>query len=184
MRKSVILLVAAGFATAILSAGTAAADQTEDQKSKGLNFDAIAQSFAKLTSGDAASETGSGKSGHGFSRIIRAHARQNGVPAKLAEAVVRIESNYNAKARGRAGEIGLMQIKLATARSMGYKGSRSGLYDPETNIKYGMKYLGGAHKLSGGDTCGTILRYNAGHYAKRMNPVSSRYCAKVKDIMG
>ena len=27
-----------------------------------------------------------------------------------------------------------------------------------------------AHKLGGGDTCATILRYNAGHAAKRMNP--------------
>ena len=31
--------------------------------------------------------------------------------------------------------------------------------------------------------CGTILKYNAGHAAKRMNPVSRRYCAKVKRYM-
>ena len=43
-----------------------------------------------------------------------------------------------------------------------------------------MKYLGLAHQLSGGTTCGTILRYNAGHAAKRMNPVSAAYCSKVK----
>jgi soluble lytic murein transglycosylase-like protein len=46
-----------------------------------------------------------------------------------------------------------------------------------------MKYLGKAHQLAGGSTCGTILRYNAGHYAKRMNPVSSRYCGKVQRIL-
>ena len=79
------------------------------------------------------------------------------MPSNLAHAVVSVESNFNPKARGRAGEIGLMQIKLATARLMGYRGSKKGLYDPETNIKYGMKYLGKAHKLSGGKTCGTIL---------------------------
>jgi soluble lytic murein transglycosylase-like protein len=46
-----------------------------------------------------------------------------------------------------------------------------------------MKYLAGAHKKAGGDVCGTILRYNAGHFAKRMNPVSKRYCSKVKQIL-
>jgi len=179
MRKSLILLCAAGLATAVLSAGPTLADENKEQNSKGLNFAAIARSIANVT----ATET-SLKSEHRYSNMIRAHARENGVPAKLAEAVVRVESNYNAKARGSAGEIGLMQIKLSTARAMGYRGSRQGLYEPNTNLKYGMKYLGGAHKLADGDTCGTILRYNAGHYAKRMNKTSSRYCAKVKDIMG
>jgi len=119
-----------------------------------------------------------------YSTLINDYARVHGVPSNLAHAVVRVESDFNPKARGRAGEVGLMQIKLATARLMGYRGSKQQLYDPETNIKYGMKYLGKAHKLSGGNTCGTILRYNAGHAAKRMNKVSSRYCTKVKNIIG
>ena len=42
---------------------------------------------------------------------------------------------------------------------------------------------GMAHDLSGGTTCGTILKYNAGHGAKRMNPVSKRYCGKVQSII-
>ena len=41
-------------------------------------------------------------------------------------------------------------------------------------------YLGLAHQLSGGATCGTILRYKAGHGARRMNPVSAAYCSEVK----
>ena len=76
-----------------------------------------------------------------------------------------------------------MQLKLSTAGMMGYRGSAKGLYDPETNIKYGMLYLGKARQLAGGTTCGTILKYNAGHGAKRMNPVSSRYCSKVKRLI-
>jgi soluble lytic murein transglycosylase-like protein len=36
---------------------------------------------------------------------------------------------------------------------------------------------------SGGTTCGTILRYNAGHGAKRMNPISARYCRRVRAIL-
>jgi soluble lytic murein transglycosylase-like protein len=76
-----------------------------------------------------------------------------------------------------------MQIRLGTARMLGYTGPAKGLYDPETNIRYGMKYLGGAHDLAGGSTCGTILRYNAGHAARRMNPVSQRYCNKVARLL-
>jgi soluble lytic murein transglycosylase-like protein len=93
---------------------------------------------------------------------------------------VEVESTYNPKARGAVGEVGLMQLRPATARMVGYSGSMSALYDPETNIAYGMKYLGEAHKLAAGDTCGTILRYNAGHGATRMNPISAAYCEKVR----
>lgn len=118
-----------------------------------------------------------------YDAIIAKHARAHGIPLALAHGVVRTESNYRANARGQAGEIGLMQIKPATARGMGYKGSAKGLYDPETNIRYGMKYLAGAHKIGGGDVCGTLLRYNAGHGAKRMNKMSAAYCSKVKRNM-
>ncbi|MET1411614.1 transglycosylase SLT domain-containing protein [Roseibium sp. HPY-6] len=118
-----------------------------------------------------------------FARLIRKAAARHGVPVQIAKAVVEIESNFNPRARGRAGEVGLMQIKPATARGIGYRGSTKALYDPETNIEWGMKYLAGAHQKANGDLCGTILRYNAGHYAKRMNPVSRRYCSKVKRIM-
>ncbi|MDN2580580.1 transglycosylase SLT domain-containing protein [Aquibium sp. ELW1220] len=120
----------------------------------------------------------------GLPAIVTRYAKEYGVPVALAHAVVTVESNFRPHVTGRAGEIGLMQIKPATARMMGYSGSAKGLYDPETNVKYGMKYLAKAHELGGGDTCGTILRYNAGHAAKRMNRISSAYCTKVKRVIG
>ncbi len=131
------------------------------------------------TTGYAASSV----SAPAYSGIINTYARQYGVPSELAHAVIRIESNFNPRARGSAGEIGLMQIKPGTARMMGYTGSTRGLYDPETNIRFGMKYLAMAHQLSGGVTCGTILKYNAGHAARRMNPVSKRYCGTVQAML-
>ncbi|WP_339762176.1 transglycosylase SLT domain-containing protein [uncultured Hoeflea sp.] len=124
-----------------------------------------------------------GYSSRPHGKLISKYAKSNGVPESLAHAVISVESNYRANARGAAGEVGLMQIKPATARMMGYKGSTKALYNPETNIKYGMLYLAKAHKLGGGTTCGTILKYNAGHGAKRMNPVSKRYCGKVTRLM-
>lgn len=121
-----------------------------------------------------------GRASGSYSDIVARYASAYGVPVSLAHAVIRVESNYRVNARGSAGEVGLMQIKPSTARGLGYSGSLKGLYNPETNIKYGMKYLGMAHKLGGGSTCGTILKYNAGHGARRMNPVSAAYCSKVK----
>ena len=115
-----------------------------------------------------------------YSAIVARYAASYGVPVSLAKAVITVESNYRPNLVGSAGEIGLMQIKPATARMMGYNGSVKGLFEPDTNIKYGMKYLAMAQDLGGGTTCGTILKYNAGHAAKRMNPVSAAYCGKVK----
>ena len=118
-----------------------------------------------------------------YEPIITRHAKAAGVPVQLAMAIVQIESSFRVKAKGAAGEVGLMQVKPRTARGMGYKGSVNALYDPEVNIRYGMKYLAEARRRGGGTTCGTILKYNAGHYAKRMNPISARYCQKVKKVM-
>ncbi|KGF70166.1 murein transglycosylase [Hoeflea sp. BAL378] len=142
------------------------------------------ETTGSISSGDIKSSSLSlGYTTRPYGKLISSYAKTHGVPESLAHAVISVESNYRANARGAAGEIGLMQIKPTTARMMGYRGSAKGLYDPDTNIKYGMKYLAMAHKLGGGSTCGTILKYNAGHAAKRMNPVSKRYCGKVSALM-
>jgi soluble lytic murein transglycosylase-like protein len=134
--------------------------------------------FSLTTSLSANSFASGSKAGHDkrFSSLIAQHARANGIPVELARAVVKHESGFNAAATGRAGEIGLMQIKLSTARGLGYKGSAKGLYDPATNLRWGMKYLGQAKKLAGGSECGTLSRYNGGHGTKRM---IRGYCSKV-----
>jgi soluble lytic murein transglycosylase-like protein len=115
--------------------------------------------------------------------LVEKHAEENDIPPALALALVKVESNYNPKATGARGEIGLLQINPKTARAMGYKGSSKALYDPETNLQVGLKYLARAHDLADGDTCGTLLRYNAGLDAKRMNSATSRFCSKVKSVM-
>ena len=138
----------------------------------------------KTITSSIATKVAKASSDRPYHSIVSRYAAAYGVPVSLAHAVITVESNYKASARGSAGEVGLMQIKPATARGMGFRGSAKALYDPETNIKYGMRYLAKAYELGGGDTCGAILRYNAGHGAKRMNPISSRYCTKVRRILG
>ncbi|KEC54622.1 lytic transglycosylase domain-containing protein [Bartonella koehlerae] len=118
-----------------------------------------------------------------YELLIRKFANKYNVPVNLAHAVVRVESDYKALTKGAAGEIGLMQIKPSTARGLGFKGSVQDLYDPAINLEYGMRYLARAYKLSAGDTCGTILKYNAGHAAKKMNSISEKYCSKVKTYL-
>ncbi|WP_246485595.1 lytic transglycosylase domain-containing protein [Aminobacter carboxidus] len=139
---------------------------------------------AKTVKEQAGKTAKAAKANAPYGEIVARYASSYGVPVSLAHAVISVESNYRPNARGSAGEIGLMQIKPATARMMGYSGSAKGLFNPETNIKFGLKYLAKAHELSGGTTCGTILRYNAGHGAKRMNPISAAYCKKVQARIG
>jgi len=115
--------------------------------------------------------------------LVDKHAAALGLPAAFARAIVRVESNFNPKATGRQKEVGLMQIKYETARGIGFTGTREELYDPDTNLKWGMKYLARAWKLGGATPCGAVLRYQAGHMAKQETAASRAYCAKVNAHM-
>ena len=74
------------------------------------------------------------------------------------------ESKYQASLLGSGGAIGLMQIKLATARGLGYTGTAEGLRDPATNLMYGIKYLAGAFRAANGDHDRAVHYYAAGYY--------------------
>lgn len=112
--------------------------------------------------------------------MVTQAAREQGVPVELAHAVVQVESNYRPDVTGSAGEIGLMQIKLSTARLLGYRGSSKRLYDPAVNLRYGMRYLRRARELAGGDLCGTVAKYQGGHATRGVPKMSRIYCGKVK----
>jgi len=99
-----------------------------------------------------------------YEEIIAAHARANLVPETLVHRVIVRESKYQASLLGSGGAIGLMQIKLATARSLGYTGTAEGLRDPATNLLYGIKYLAGAFRAANGDHDRAVHYYAAGYY--------------------
>ena len=96
--------------------------------------------------------------------LVARYALQHKVPYELADAVIRIESRYNAGARN-GPNLGLTQLNFRTAQSLGYTGEASGLFDAETNLRFGLKYLAQAYQLAGGDLCGAVLRYQGGHRA-------------------
>jgi soluble lytic murein transglycosylase-like protein len=104
-------------------------------------------------------------------RLIAQHAQANGVPLELVHRVVRRESNYNPRAVGHGGAMGLMQIKVTTARAMGYSGPASGLLDADTNLTYAVRYLGGAYRVASGNHDRAVSYYARGFYyeAKRRN---------------
>jgi soluble lytic murein transglycosylase-like protein len=110
------------------------------------------------------------EAGHSeFDALVATHARANHVPEALVHRVILRESRYQPRLVGRGGCIGLMQIKLATARGLGYSGDAEGLRDPDTNLAYGIKYLAGAYRAANGDHERAMHYYAAGYYeiAKR-----------------
>ena len=104
-----------------------------------------------------------------YESMVATHAQANNVPEALVHRVIVRESKYHAGLVGRGGTIGLMQIKLPTARGLGYTGDAAGLRDPNTNLAWGIKYLAGAYRAANGDHAKAVRYYAGGYYyaAKR-----------------
>ncbi|HVV73454.1 MAG TPA: lytic transglycosylase domain-containing protein [Verrucomicrobiae bacterium] len=77
---------------------------------------------------------------------IRAAAEKYGVEPALVKAVVWRESHFHPRARGRIGEIGLMQLRDAASREWAQAEhvpsfNHEQCYDPQTNTLAGTWYL-------------------------------------------
>ena len=107
---------------------------------------------------------GHAQSTHTYDALIATHAAANGVPEALVRRVIVRESRYQAGLVGHGGTLGLMQIKLATARGLGYTGTADGLLDPNTNLTYAVKYLAGAYRTAGGNADRAVGYYASGYY--------------------
>ncbi len=115
-----------------------------------------------------------------YRAIASTEAEKQGLPPAMADAVMRVESNYNSAARGKDGEYGLMQVMPPTARMLGLKGPIETLAEPETNIRLGVKYLAEAWRLGKGDICTAAMKYRAGHGEQRFSVLSVQYCQRVR----
>jgi len=113
--------------------------------------------------------------------LIARHAAANNLPVRLVRRVILRESRGSARIVSR-GNYGLMQIKLATARSMGYTGDAAGLLDADTNMTYAVKYLAGAYRTASGNEDLAVHYYAAGYYyaAKSKGLVRHALSAKSK----
>ena len=117
-----------------------------------------------------ASYDANGNSGN-LDAMIARHAAANNIPEDLVRRVIKRESGGRPHVVS-AGNYGLMQIKLPTARSMGYTGTAAGLLDADTNMTYAVKYLAGAYRVAGGNASRAVHYYAAGYY----------YAAKAKGL--
>jgi hypothetical protein len=113
---------------------------------------------------------------YNVSAMPSGEAGASGLPPSLIQRVIARESGGNPRAV-HAGNYGLMQIRLGTARAMGYTGSAAGLLDPQTNMTYGLRYLAGAYRAAGGNESRAIALYQRGYYyqakAQGFSPYSS-----------
>lgn len=128
-----------------------------------------AKTTTEVAKAEAPAEQDAGTSPHGtIDTLVARYAAYYKVPESLVHRVIRRESNYNPAARNR-DYYGLMQIKPATARSMGYHGAPRGLLDAETNLKYAVRYLAGAYRVARGNPDRSVRFYSRGYYydAKR-----------------
>jgi len=97
-------------------------------------------------------------SGEKFENIINEAAERYQIPAKLIQAVIQQESNFNPNAISSAGAGGLMQLMPQTAKSLGIEN----VFDPYQNIMGGSKYLSQMLTKYDGNTELALAAYNAG----------------------
>src|SRR6478672_9651948 len=92
-------------------------------------------------------------------------ASAEGIDPELAFRLVKLESDFNPRATSHVGAIGLTQVMPATARYYVKGITAEGLYDPNTNLRVGFRYLRGLVKEYKGDVNLALLVYNRGPVA-------------------
>jgi len=115
--------------------------------------------------------------------MAAAQASSNGVPVSLVERVIKRESGGNPRAVSR-GNYGLMQIRLGTARAMGFSGSAAELLDAQTNMTYAVRYLAGAYRAANGNESRAVALYARGYYYQAKAQGFSPYAAEAGSGFG
>ncbi len=99
-----------------------------------------------------------------YSDLIYKAARRHAVNPHVVAAVMEAESDFQPKAKSRAGACGLMQLLPETARRFGLMRKRD-LFNPAKNIEAGVRYIGWLTERFGGDLARVVAAYNAGEGA-------------------
>ncbi len=113
-----------------------------------------------------AAEPVQGGSGQSLSRweLVRKAeriAREENLDERLVKALIQVESGFNPRAVSRRGALGLMQLMPSTARRLGVADP----FDPEQNLRGGIRELRRLIDRYGGDIVLALAAYNAGEGA-------------------
>lgn len=88
------------------------------------------------------------------------------LPQGLIESLCFVESSHDINALhhndGGSNSVGICQIKVSTARSIGFRGTEKELAKPAHNIFYSAKYLSQQLDRYDGDIVKGVAAYNAG----------------------
>ena len=93
-----------------------------------------------------------------FAAIVDAQAAAQRLPPALLDAVIAVESGWQARAVSVRGAAGLMQLMPATARLYGV----TDIFDPAQNVHAGARHLRALLDRYGQDLARALAAYNAG----------------------
>jgi len=96
-----------------------------------------------------------------YDAMIDRHAVAYGVDPVLVRAVIQVESDFDPRCVSNKGARGLMQLMPETARRYGVRS----IFDPEENIRGGVRYLGDLLGMFHNDLPRALAAYNAGEGA-------------------
>lgn len=119
-----------------------------------------------------------------YAREIAEAAARYGIPERLIEAVIRVESGFNFRAVSPKGAQGLMQLMPGTAAQLGVRD----VFDPRENIDAGVRHLRALVEQLGDDLRLVLAAYNAGLQAVLAwggippYPETRQYVARVLEL--
>jgi len=91
---------------------------------------------------------------------------REGIDPELAFRLVRLESEFNPRAVSKVGALGLTQLMPSTAKMLDKKVvSREQLFNPQTNLRVGFRYLRSLLDMFKGNVNLALLAYNRGEDA-------------------
>jgi len=121
-----------------------------------------------------------------YAELINQVATEEGMDPALVRAIIRAESNFDSHAVSRKGARGLMQLMPDTAGRYAVEN----VFDPEANIRGGVRYLRFLHDMFAGRLSLVVAAYNAGENSVlRHNGVppyaeTQQYVARVLGLYG
>ena len=109
-----------------------------------------------------------------YEKTVLVYTKQRKVDPFFVNGIIRQESLFNARALSPAGARGLMQIMPATGKKLYSKTKlkkpfeTDALFDPDMNIRLGVKYVSQLNKRFGNNGMHILISYNAGpHILKK-----------------